>query len=127
MNQAIGKLKSLRSKLRQFQSETFFVTTGIPGIVGPMASLNTLAGSLKTMQLSTNALKKGAVTACDCARSVCKPVDDMFKRSSSPFAYSPYSPSTSYYHQSHYAPVMQPMHSLPMPPMIDPSADNPIA
>lgn len=126
MNPTIGKLKSLRSKLRQFQSETFFVTTGIPGIVGPMASLNTLAGSLKTMQLSTNALKKGAVTACDCARSVCKPVDDMFKRTSSPFAYNP---QASYY-QSHYAPVMQPvqqMHALSMPPMIDPTADNPLA
>ena len=125
MNQAIGKLKSLRSKLRQFQSETFFVTTGIPGIVGPMASLNTLAGSLKTMQLSTNALKKGAVTACDCARSVCKPVDDMFKRSSSPFAYNPH----QNYYQPHYAPVMQPvqqMHALSRPPMIDPTADNPI-
>lgn len=126
MSQTVGKLKSLRTRLRQFRSETFFITTGIPGIVGPMASLNTLAGSLKTMQLSTNALKKGAVTACDCARSVCKPVDDMFKRSSSPFAYNP---QASYY-QSHYTPVMQPMqpmHALPMPPMIDPTADLPIA
>lgn len=125
MNQAVGKLKSLRSRLRQFQSETFFITTGIPGIVGPMASLNNIASTFKTMQISTNALKKGAVTACDCARSVCKPVDDMFKRSSSPFAYNP---QQSYY-QSHYTPVMQsiqPMHALPMPPMIDPTADNPI-
>ena len=122
MNQAIGKLKSLRSRLRQFQSETFFITTGLPGIVGPMASLNNLSGNLKAMQLSTNALKKGAVTACDCARSVCKPVDDMFKRTSSPFAYNPH----ANYYQSHYTPVMQQMHALPMPPMIDPSADIPI-
>ena len=120
-----GMLKSLRFKLRQLQSETFFITTGIPGIIGPMASLNNLTGSIKAMQLSTNALKKGAVTACDCARSVCKPVDDMFKRSSSPFAYNP---QQSYY-QPHYTPVMQPvqhMHALSMPPMIDPTADNPI-
>ena len=126
MKQMNGKLKSLRFKLRQLQSETFFITTGIPGIIGPMASLNNLSGSIKAMQLSTNALKKGAVTACDCARSVCKPVDDMFKRTSSPFAYNP---QASYY-QSHYTPVMQPippMHALPMPPMIDPTADNPIA
>lgn len=126
MKPRLGKFRSLTIKLRQLQSETFFITTGIPGIVSPMASLNNLAGTLKTMQLSTNALKKGAVTACDCARSVCKPVDDMFKRSSSPFAYNP---QQSYY-QSHYAPVVhsvQPMHALSMPPMIDPTADNPIA
>lgn len=122
MKARLGKLKSLSTKLRKFQSETFFITTGIPGIVGPMASLNNLTSSLKAMQLSSNALKKGAVTACECARSVCKPVDDLFKRSSSPLAYS----SAPTYHQTQYTPVLQPMYSMPLPPVIDHSADNPL-
>jgi len=113
---------SIRLKLQQLRSETFFITTGIPGIVGPMASLNNLSTSLRAMQLSTNALKKGAVTACECARSVCKPVDDLLKRPSSPMAYRPHT------YTSHYAPAIQPMpamYALDMPPMMDPSADLP--
>jgi hypothetical protein len=115
-------LISLRLQLQQFQSETFFITTGLPGIIGPMASLNNMSTSIKAMQLSSNALKKGAVTACDCARSVCKPVDDLFKHRSSPYAYQ--QPTT--YSQPQYAPMLQPTYTMHMPPMIDPTADNPI-
>jgi hypothetical protein len=122
-NSAFGKL---RTKLRQLQSETFFITTGIPGIVSPMASLNNMATGLKAMQISSNALKKGAVTACDCARSVCKPVDDLLKRPSSPYAYNPYR-TYSGYSQPQYTPVLQSSYAPQLPPMIDLTADNPVA
>lgn len=126
MKQMNGKFRSLRTKFRQLRSETFFISTGIPGVIGPMASLNNMASSLKAMQLSTNALKKGAVTACDCARSVCKPVDDMFKRQSSPFSYNPQRTYSSY-GQMQYAPVLQTSYMPGLPPVIDVTADNPIA
>lgn len=116
-------IMSLRLRLLQFQSETFFITTGLPGIVGPMASLNTFAEGVRAMQISGNAFKKSAVVACDCARSVCKPVDDLFKRPNSAFAYNPYRT----YSQPHYAPVQQHSYNMvSMPPMLDLSADYPI-
>ena len=117
---------SLRSKLLQFQSETFFITTGLPGIVGPMASLNTFAEGVRAMQISGNAFKKGAVVACDCARSVCKPVDDLLKRPSSPLYYNARQYQPSYSTAHHYTPVMSPMYEMNMPPVFDPSADMPM-
>ena len=92
-----------------------------------MASLNNLSTSLKAMQVSSNALKKGAVTACDCARSVCKPVDDLFKRQSSPYAYNAYRTYSPNYSQPQYTPVLHSGYMAELPPMIDPTADNPIA
>jgi molybdopterin-guanine dinucleotide biosynthesis protein A len=116
-------IMSLRSRLLQFQSETFFITTGLPGIVGPMATLNTAVDGFRTLQISGNAFKKSAVVACDCARSVCKPVDDLFKRPNSTFAYKPYHT----YGQPHYAPVQYSSYGMiGMPPMLDHSADFPI-
>lgn len=59
------------------QTNTYFNVSGLPVLASPLARLNDLIDGVKGISMSTNAVRTGAVTSCQIARSVCKPVDDL--------------------------------------------------
>ncbi len=75
-----SRAKNLLKRINQFRSDTFFISTGIPGLVGPLAAAANAAGGLKNLSVTANTAKKGAQTGCEICRSVCKPVDDLVGR-----------------------------------------------
>jgi hypothetical protein len=90
------KRKKLASSLQRFLHKTNFNFTSIPAVGGGGASLVGTLQTLNDVRQRTKAAQQTAVTACDIARSVCKPVDDLMRSGVRPqMGY--YSPQTPYW------------------------------
>lgn len=108
-----SRSKKLAASVRQFLRRTDFNFVSIPAVGGGGANLASTISAINDVRRKSRAAQATAVTACDIARSVCKPVDDLMR--------SGVRPTSGYYggysSYSNYAPYWSPQTALPASPV----------
>lgn len=73
------QMRDLKKRFERWRTRSAFTVTTVPNIVSPLAALNNGLDAVRTIKVNPRMVQRGAVTACEQARSACKHVDIVAK------------------------------------------------